>query len=224
MNTKKSAKEIGYILWEYYRWHILIAALIVVFVISFSFFQRNKPSDTFTIFIVNGYSNDLAEQFSDHVTIEASQTEILVEHLFITENISEESYASMQKISAYAASQQLDVATMDFPLFSAYAQEGLFADLRTCLSTDILSSLEGTLYYTEASVFTASQQGGYTQALVSKDASIFSAPVPIGIDCSESLQFKTKIDYSDSTPCIGIISSSEHKELAVELIEYLVSK
>lgn len=225
MKTKRNLKEIGYILWEYYRWHIFVAALILIFLFSFSFIQINKETDGFCAFVVNGNETaDIAAQFSEFVEIDPAQRQVAVEYLTLYETITEESYAAMQKIVTYASSQRLDAAVMNASWFSVYAQEGLFADLRTVMTDEQLAELEENLYYIEEATLLAAMQGSAVASAVSKDASIFDSPVPIGVDLSGFDSFAKRISYSVGNPCIGIVNSSKRKDLAVRFIDFLISE
>ena len=228
MNSKRNLKDIGYIFWEYYRWHILVIALFAIFVISFSYIQLAKPEDGFLAFVINGSNrsddSNIALQFSEYAQIDSSAQQVTIEYLTIEDSIDDKSYAAMQKVITYASSQRLDVAVMDKALFSAYACEGMFADLRSLLSFDQLARLEGKLYYIEKSTLDSILQGIPASSPLSTNIASFTEPVPLGIDLSCFPQFSERIIYPGNDPCIGIVNSSQRKDLAVRFIDFLISE
>lgn len=224
---KRSFKEIHYILWEYYRWHILVIGLLIIFCISFFEIQLTKKTDVFTAFVVNGYYNeniDYTTQFSEYAQIDTSKNQVSIECLQIGEAYGEQSYTSIQKIATFSASQRLDLAIMDLPLFTAYAYEGLFTDLRTCLSVELLRALAENLYYIDRINMYSSQQIANTPAIISKDPSTFTDPVPIGIDVTSFEGFTNAYFFPDNDCCLGIVDSSANKDYSEKFIHFLTSE
>lgn len=223
---KYSLKEIRYILWEYYRWLILVVGLLIIFLITFFGIQLTKKTDAFNAFVVNGYlyneENDFVDQFAESAQIDTDKYQISIECLQIGESYDEASLVATQTIAAFTASQRLDLAVMDIQSYAAYAQEGLFADLRNVLSADQLDTLTGYFYYIEASHPQSPQQAGNT--IISKDPSVFSSPIPIGIDITSFERFTDVYFYPENNCCLGIVASSTRKDNSAKFIDFIITE
>lgn len=221
---KQSFKDLCYILWEYYRWLILVITILIIFLTTFIGIQLTKKTDAFSAFVINGYqhnqSDELISRFADFAQIDTNKSQISIECILIGEDNQADSYAVAQTIAALAASARLDTVIMDTTLFSAYAHEGIFFNLEDCLTSEQIDALSGKLYYVEKEQGQGLQSHG--DLIISKDPNNFSSPIPIGIDISDSKRFSDTFLYPNNDFCLGIVSSSNHIDNSVKFIEYLL--
>ena len=154
LKNMSSQDKIWYI-WEYYKFHIaiLIAIVLVLCIIGTSIYNSTIETSFYCVFINNRTNGEvnyeiLTKDFHDHMGFGKKQ-EIHTESVFISYDgvVSEFSYASMAKISALIATQELDVLVTDEENFDRYSGMSGYLDLEQVLPEDLLSSLKDRLCY-----------------------------------------------------------------------------
>lgn len=149
-----------------------------------------------------------------------------------------------ERIVTYISAKNLDVLACDAYNFVSYANIGAFVDLRTVLSDEEIEKYEPYFYYVDEAVVDAEQDSalsgsseedssditGETQeeAEASKkvgtfklpDPSKMEDPEPVGIVLNDAPYSKNMPLYTETTGMIGIVSTSQHMETSVAIINY----
>ena len=108
-------------------------------------------------------------------------------------------YASLAKISALVASKSLDVFIGDQEAVDHYGTVNAFQDLEAYLPPEIYSLAEGSVYSTE------DEQG-------------ILKPVALSL---EGTSFADQTGIVMNPPYLAVMSTSQHKEEVLQMIEYL---
>lgn len=194
-------------IWEYYKLPIfgVILGIFILYVVGTSFY-RNSFDNAFHCVIVNNRSErelnalPLEQGFSKYLGLGAKET-VTWESLFLSfgDDATELSYASMAKISALAASGDLDAMIGDRDTFEHYAS------LSACFDLEELAPAELIPVLTDRLLFAAGEDG------ISR---------PYGIDLSDTW-FAKECGLAQTPPCLFFIGSSAHTEADIALLRYI---
>lgn len=205
-----SLKDKVWYIWEYYKFHIL-GVLIVIgifWVIGTSIYRSTFDSTLYCMYINNRSEGELntdvlTEDFHDYMGFTDKQL-INTESAFLSygDNTSEFSYASMAKISALVASNELDVMIGDEENFDHYASMGAYADLEELLPADLLDVVKDRLVY-------AADESGVSRAC------------GVTVDGTE---FAEKSNLTLSPAVLGVISNSRNTDNCIALIRYIFAR
>lgn len=209
-----SLKEKLSYLWEYYRIHALVIILLVSGTIYFIHTAVTAKDYCFYAIMLNvqPLSSDMvSESFAEYSDLDTETYDCFIDTsttLTNTEDARTSSISSsseydmitMQKILAVTQTGELDAIVFEDSIFETYAQNEMFLDLRTVLSSEELEQYEEYLYY----------------------ADYESEPrVPVGILLNDSPFVKKSGCYAQESPVYGICVSSQHLDTAVRYLQYL---
>lgn len=197
-------------IWEYYKFHILGLFIVIgiFWVIGTSIYRSTFESELYCIYINNRSDQELntdllTVDFHDYMGFNEKQ-QINTESSFISygDDATEYSYASMAKISALVASQELDVMISDEENFKHYASLTAFSNLEELLPADVLDLVKDRLYY-------ATDEEGNTYACgITLDGTAFAE--------------KSNLTIS---PCLlGLLSNTKNTDNCIALIRYIFSE
>lgn len=197
-------KKLSY-LWEYYRIHALVF-IIVVAMGSYLVYTILKPNieTRFYAAIINNpmdetVVSDYEAKFKEYLQIDPeTETVIFNPSFYFTTDVYTMDLKTV--LSAFIASQDLDVIIAPESEFKEYAYNGIFDPLSDQLPTDLYSQLTEYLYLSD-------QEGD-------------PEPKVAGIYLNESELYKD-YTYNGEPYVLGIILNSERKEAAVEFIRFL---
>lgn len=142
---------------EYYKFHLLgLAGLIMVcWVIGTSIYNSTCDTMLYTVVInnPNGMNTNvepLSTEFHTHMGFRDKDNTI-AESMFIhyDERATEYSYASMAKLSALIAGQDLDFMLADDEVFDHFLEMDAFMDLEEALPADIWEVVKDRAVYTQ---------------------------------------------------------------------------
>ena len=236
--------------WEYYKIHTLVAAFIITLAVSLIHAWVTAKDPALCVVLINSmaetvdgtmekWNSDLTERLEfdpkDYeVTIDAT---VMLGAASATAN---QEYASSQKLAALIGSASVDVLIADTPVFEQYSQNEVLSDLRELYSQDELDSLEGRIYYTDASTYSdydsadldvTEKQAAYV--IDHRDPASMKQPVPVGIYMDEDTligesgvyAYLTAADTFQGHPAeaiLGIPVNSPRKDAALTAVKYLM--
>ena len=196
-------------IWEYYKFHIfgVLIFLGILWVIGTSIYRSTYESELYCMYINNRSEQELntdilTVDFHDFMEFTDKQL-VNTESSFISygNDTSEYSYASMAKISALVASNELDVMISDEENVLHYASLNAFSNLEELLPADLLEQVKNRLYYAD------DENGGSYACGIMLDDTAFARESNL-----------------TSTPCLlGVISNSKHTDNCIALIRYILS-
>ena len=221
MNLKEEAKRekkklsqmswsdrIWYI-WEYYKFHILAVLLIIgLFSTIGTILYRKTFTTRLTFAIVNDHSGGASstEQLKAdlHQALGYGPKDVIefnegLYAAFDQSSASQYAYASIMKLTALAASGDLDILITDLPVLEHYNQTQAFQDLSRLLPSGLYERAEESL------LFLPDAQGN---------------PVPVALSLADtSLPALTGI--SMDPPYLAVMAGSGRTEAVLQMIQYL---
>lgn len=233
-------KKISYF-WTYYKWYVLGGVVALAAVISIAVeIVTHRESALFGI-VVNsstiGEEKVFSSGFMEYAGIDPDQYEVTFNSaLILTEMMTQDAVNTRELVMVYAASGDMDVAIMDQLAFETYAYSELFFDLRSVLPEEMLTELDGKLYYRdEALARRLEENSPATGGEAEEEAEEITfpdpfcpeemeEPVPIGIDISGSEILGTTYYYPNKPVLLGIPATSGHVDTAVTFIRYLLTE
>lgn len=192
---------------EYYKFHFIgfLAILGVFWVIGTSIYRGTFDNVLYCMVINNRSQQELntdilTKDFHEYMGFTDKQV-ISTESTYISygNNTDEYTYASMAKISALVAANDLDIMISDQENFDHYVAMDGFANLEQTLSADVLELVQDRLIY-------AADSTGATYAY--------------GVDLSGT-KFAQDSQLTLSPCILAMVSNSSHKDNSAALIRYI---
>lgn len=238
MNRKE---KWGYF-WEYYKIHVIVTVIVIIAVTSIIHAVVTDKPYAFYGMMINAMVLDgssVEEDFSKYAEIDAGTYDCFIDTtstLSLTSS-SEYELATAQKLIALVQTKELDVVTINSSLFSNYAGNEMFADLRTVMTGEELAAYGDNIYYVDSASFDSVEDETEdisaevvvpTQEEIEADAEAhrypedMSDPIPVGIFLNDAAFITSSGCYSsDMIPVAGISVACERPDTAVTFIQYL---
>ena len=244
-------------IFDYYKFWMLGAVVLVGLVWSVgSTILHNKPTGFYAM-LLNAGGTDLSGQadeaagkaFAEAAGLDDTKYKILVDTsaTFNPNDQSQFSMAQNAKIAALYQSHDIDVMVADPGVFTYYALNGSFVDLRDALDEETLAGYEasGQVYYIdqhvqellnqtdygeldEMSAFAANLMGLATvqprEDFVMPDPEKMQTPIPVGIVLADAPWFEENALYQKTTPIFGFAVKSERQDEAKSFLEFVQAK
>ncbi len=205
---KMSFKDKLWYIWEYYKIHMLIGCVILffIYVIGTIFYQKSFTTQLFTI-VMNDRSmsaanyEKLADDFKIRMGYGKKDKVEMDTSLYISfeETSSELDYASLAKVTAIVASQDLDIIIADTAAVDHYAANGGFLNLEETLPADIWDTVQDDIY------MAADENGNFFPAAINLDHS----------------HFREKAGTQMKEAYFTLLSNSSRTDTAIEFLRYL---
>lgn len=203
------SEKIHYI-WEYYKYFMLAAVLVIIAVVSFVIsFQRNNYTTAFSMVIIDGKmtgydtgTDAITTGFTGYLGIDGKKERVECDYNYslIPKLLDQDVSASQQKIYTLASTGSIDgyIASPDYIGYFSTDKEPFLTDLREVLTDKELETLAGKIIY-------------YTKEDGTK--------IPIALDLTDT-KIKTETDFTMDNPCYGIVVTAPNLENAVAFIRY----
>ena len=203
-----SFKDKLWYIWEYYKIHMLVGCVILFFLYALGtiFYQKSFTTQLYTI-VMNDRSmsaanyDKLAEDFKIRMGYGKKDKVELDTSLYISfgKTTSELDYASLAKVTAIVASQDLDIMIADTAAVDHYAANGGFLNLEEALPADVWEMVKDDIY-------------------MAKDESGNSFPAAINLDHSH---FREKAGTQMDEAYFTLVSNYNRIDTAIEFLRYL---
>ena len=203
------SEKVHYI-WEYYKYFMLAAVLVIIAVVSFVIsFQRNNYTTAFSMVIIDGKmtgydtgTDAITTGFTGYLGIDGKKERVECDYNYslIPKLLDQDVSASQQKIYTLASTGSIDgyIASADYIDYFSTDKEPFLTDLREVLTDKELETLAGKIIY-------------YTKEDGTK--------IPIALDLTDT-KIKTETDFTMDNPCYGIVVTAPNLENAVAFIRY----
>ena len=203
------SEKVHYI-WEYYKYFMLAAVLVIIAVVSFVIsFQRNNYTTAFSMVIIDGKmtgydtgTDAITTGFTGYLGIDGKKERVECDYNYslIPKLLDQDVSASQQKIYTLASTGSIDgyIASPDYIDYFYTDKEPFLTDLREVLTDKELETLAGKIIY-------------YTKEDGTK--------IPIALDLTDT-KIKTETDFTMDNPCYGIVVTAPNLENAVAFIRY----
>ena len=242
-------KKLEY-LFDYYKFWLFGTLLVIGLTVSVvSTVVSHKPSAFNAMMLNAGSGNgsaipeEIEREFGTVAGIDLSRYDVTIDasETYDPNAYSEFDMAMTAKISGLFAAHGLDAMVEDPTVFSYYAANGAYLDLRKVYTNEELKAFGDKVYYVdEAEIERIDRQTD--QALASgnvpetmenrKDAadfkvpdpSVMEKPVPIGLILSESPRLASWGYYRNTMPILGFPAGSDHLKEAKQYADWLLEK
>lgn len=220
--------------WIYYKYHFLIAFIIVIFIVSIINTEK-KETILYGAFI-NSINNptdnsnnekeihDLKTKYMLEYNINSDDYEIFIDNSLYLYN----DYSSMetimnnqQKFTVLVYASELDIVATDITAFESIAYNNLLIDIRECLSDLEIEQYKDDFYYIDKDILDYTNNENYLESnqviKYPENINEMTNPIPVGIYIGENSQLLKNYEFTD-IGLIGIIKNSKRKENAVDFI------
>lgn len=196
----------GYI-WDYYKWHIIVAAALAAFVFYLIHHYATYREPILNVIMINCNDSITAdasgfdEFLTDYGYNTKNQPVSLTSSLRFSDSEYSMSYNDTQVLTMLIAAGGQDLFFGTGDVFLEYADQGALIDLSTILSEELLEKYKDHLIY--------STDGGE------------AASYPCAIELIDN-EWVKKNHYYD-TCYFGIFYQSEHLDTALQFAEFLLN-
>lgn len=227
--------------WYYYKWHVIIAVIAIILIVSFiRQIADRKETAFYTVLLNASLLDQTSSELPDFITDFAGKEEIDLATNDITfdtsiriveDSMDETTVTSSQKLMVYVAANELDSMITDLDSFQKYANSSMFCDLRDILSEEQLQTLEPCFYYVDREVVLAIESANdtmdsdYTPVYPDPfQPEKMQDPVPVGICLTGCKELTDYYYFRGDGIVMGIYANAEHIQTAIDLAEYLLNK
>lgn len=238
----RSIKEKLSYFWDYYKIHTLCVAVGIFLIFTIVRDIRNtKPSAFY-----GSYFNALQtfdgeaqmEEFEAFAGIDSESYEATLDTTmyYTLTDMSETTLATSQRFAAMVSAQEIDMVIADEDVFSNYAVNEIFADLREIMSEEELAEYEGNIFYIDRAEIEAAEEAdaywGYDDDSEyfadleetfhdHHDPSVMADAIPVGIYVGDSKLISESECYPASVPVFGIPANTTRLDTALKYLEFL---
>lgn len=237
-------KKLNYF-WDYYKWHSLIALAVVVAIGSIIYNKATAKDNAIFALCVNsvdlstymdsGIENTFLPGFETAAGINTDEEQVMIDaslnvSLGASADVTsiEANAAAIQKIMAYTAAGKIDVMVTDSSVFTNYAYQDYFHDLRDFLPEDLYEKYEPHMFYIDAAVLKATENASVesTEDIIFPDPDKpeeMEEPIPVGIYLQDAVDsFYDTYAFDEIPPLLGFIVNGQHPETSIAFLEYIM--
>lgn len=237
----KSAKEKWTYFLDYFALPTAIIVVVLVSIIGWRISVANRKAVILEGLLVNcGFSEEMdnyTQGFYEHAGVDTDDEQAkFTTNISFTDTLPQMYSANLQALYTKVGLGEADFITGQaqiFPLF-AYNRSHMLMDLREVLPEDMLSKLEGRIYYIDRSVL--EQEEDYSGLMEVPDSSAEQAfdypdpskpeemadPIPMGIDIRDCQQFLDAYYPGSETLYLGIATNYPNPEMLMVFLQYLL--
>jgi hypothetical protein len=221
--------------WLYYKWYVIVAAAILVFIVSFVHNILTRKEDAFAAAFINAWAQegeeDYLQAFAQEAGIDLNEYQINMDsYLYITQgSLDQTTMVTTQKVMVYIASSSLDVLAADETTFQSYGYSEALADLRTLLTPAQLERYQPYFYYIDAKVqekkIALEEQSGSSEGLIYPDPTkpeLMEDPVPVAVFINNSPSLQQAYTFSEDDVPMGIVVNSPRQQTAIAFLDYVM--
>lgn len=226
--------------WEYYKWYVIVPALIIGFVGSTIYQKVTAPDIILNGVLLNVYSMEadsgtqkVIDEFSKEKNIDTKEYEVTLNtsmHYTADDTSGTANYESVQALMAWTAAGTVDFIGGDHASLTKLAYNGYFVDLRKFLNKDELKKYEPYFLYMDAAVSNTldnSLENDVDSATVKipdcTDPNSMKEPIPVMIDLSKNAKFGEIYTNSDAL-AVGLAQNAPNKEMLLEFLDFLIEE
>lgn len=241
-----SFKERFNYFWYYYKIHTIVIICIIIFAISFISNIVNAKGYSFYGMMLNANSlsaEKLEASFNEYAGLDTEKYECFIdtESTLSYQTMSEFDMATAQRLIALIQTKDLDAVVFDSEIYSNYARNEMFIDLRTIFSPEDIAKYEDYFYYVDQAEITAAQEADafdvaneataveeeitmediLAEADTHRHPENMEDPIPVGVFLDEStFEIQTNA-YSDFIPVYGITVTTLRPATSIKYLDYL---
>lgn len=228
--------------WDYYKWHTIIALVVIIGVISFVHNLVTKTDPVLSGILLNSYSKnveDVNKVMNDFIELREIDTDNY--HVSLNTGLSystsedgtsaQMNYSTDQVITARHMADDLDFLTGDLETMLSYAYRGLFGDIRTHFTEEQLAFYEPYMLYIDQAIIEQRQEAAANfedlTAITYPDChkpEDMEKPIPVMLDIHSCKPLTDIYEYEElaSTLAFGICTNVVNQENTVAFINHVM--
>lgn len=224
MTMKEKA---GYIFY-YYKWHILIALVVVSVAGSFIHNLMTRKEDVFFLEVINSNvpldgTGDLIEPYQEKAAdFDPEKQQMTADYSYIDVNGGDYmNMATDQKVTAMLTVGSIDAMIAPPSVIEKYKATECFTDMREVLPEDLRKLLEergAEYYYSKITDVTTNTVTDVPIGVIIKDTPVIKS----GFTDNNGIDQKYYADASGNYPVYTLMYNSAHMDRAVDFLYYLL--
>ena len=193
----------------YYKWHVIIGAIILIFVINTIVEFATRKDTVLQVVYINGFPNVESTEFMTDFqkTIEINEKKEItqLDDSFYINSDSPSYYDEqyIEKLLVMSSAGTIDVVVVDEDYFKIMAQGGYFLDLSTVLSDEQMAEYNDRLFYYDC------------------PDNLTEGEEAIGIEITDAAKIVSTQSYPNTKCYFGIIVNSKHIDHSLAFLNYL---
>lgn len=228
--------------WDYYKVHTFVAIISVIIIVTVIHDIVTSKDYAFYGVYFNARQTFSAEEqmntFCDYAGIDTEKYQAMLDNTmyYSTEDMSETTIASSQKFAAMIQTGEIDMVIADEDVFTNYAINEIFYDLRDILPEDILEQYKDRIYYIDRAHIKAANDdeaarqydfaSDYYNELAKKfkdhhDPELMEDPIPLGIYVTDTPVISSSVCYEGKDAVYGIPTNTKRADIAILYLRFL---
>ena len=224
--------------WDYYKWHVIVAIVAIIVVVTFIQQILNKKDTGFYACMMNGARIDFLNDNPDSINAFAQYADIDVneEDIFYDTSLqigmnTGDDVNSSQKFMVYLASSEFDVMVTDAETNLKYAYQGDYFDLREFLTPDQTALYQDAFYYVDGDIIREINEEVNKNNLeyepVYADAlhpETMKDPIPVGLYLPAESPLLKDYFFKDENVVLSVFINTTRPERASAYIDFCMQK
>ena len=224
---------------DYYKWHVIIAALVIIAgIYTIQTILSQKETVLYTC-LLNTIELDASEYNNAFVELLGIDTE-KYELFFDTEtridfsSMDENTMANSQKLIARLAAGELDIMLTDTDSLTNYAYQGYFMTMNELLSHEQYETYKPYFYYIDLAAMEEWEAYLSDPNNLHLDHSYsfpdprkpenMTAPTPVGIFMDDCETLKSCYHFKTDDVVFCVFANSSHTDTALQYLDYLMQE
>lgn len=222
--------------WDYYRWYVIAALIIIGVIISQVKFYMEKKDVVFHAGLLNASEVVVSmedgahtNEFAVYTGIDTENEEILFDNSMSIGPGMADSYNSAQKLVVYLSAAEIDVMVADVSIVIQYAYQNDFMDMRNILSPEQLEQYQDRFYYIDkAKVEAISNQlsavdysGNGVVYPDPFDPESMEDPVPVGVRIPAQCRLTKEYYLNGSDQVCSVLVNTKHLDMSLKFIDFM---
>ena len=223
---------------DYYKWHVIIAVLVIVMGIYTIREVMNRKETVLYISLLNTLKLESADQhntdFMESINLDRNSYQIIFDaDIWININsMDEATMAASQKLAAYLAAGELDIMITDTDSLTSYSYQEDFLTMEELLSPEQYERYQPDFYYIDRAAVQEWHDyiSNYDNLMLEIDFEFpdprkpeeMESPVAVGIFMDDCKGLKESYHFKSDDVAFCVFANSSHTEAALQYLDYLM--
>lgn len=223
--------------WDYYKWHVIIGAFVLVLLVIFIKDIVNNKDFAFHGFFINtranhGVSELFLDEFVQLAELDTEKYEVFIDsdESIIKNSYDEITSAAHQQLTISIMAEEVDFVAMDEDTFGQYASTSTYFDMREILSDEQIAKYEPYFYYIDMAdvrKIDESRQEASIDVYQGKEYDHTTPegqedPVPVALYIHSSEKLLAAYDFNGEPVVLGIPINTQHLDTSLKFIDYIL--
>lgn len=222
-------RDAWWYIWEYYKIHLMFAAIIVFFLVLIlqANFGHHRETVLNVTLVDTGISQEAADGFAaacaQQWQLDPAQQKLVIDASLQVEG---GTVANLQKLVMSVAASEVDLLICDTDITDYLLKGGALSDLEAVLPEEALTRLSGRLVYVDVEALSAWTEANREaraeqKILISPDRTGMAKPVPVGVDVSDLCETVFGRPAGTEPVILTIAVTTRRQEKAAAFLELL---